>query len=224
MPSSTRYHKGNTTVHLRILTSICSSLGLDRIQRRTNPTNILAITTLYCPRNNASPSFLNPHRAISPSVPYFRSESFEQILHIPKMRTSTIVSAVLAAAYPVFVNAATTTESAATATSSGVEEASAAPTLGAQVVQGCFSSYGDLIFNSTPTFNSKSACAFDICYALKYAVAATSAGNECYCGSEYPPEEDLTKDTNCNTPCPGYGLQACQYLHSCLSLEFASNF
>lgn len=131
------------------------------------------------------------------------------------MKAFTTLATVLIAACPVFAadpepRAATTTTTAASATSSGVEEASAAPTLGAQIVQGCFSSWGNLIFNSTPEFNSKSACAFDICYAGKYTVAATSAGNECYCGTEYPPEDTLADDTKCNTPCPGYGLQACK--------------
>lgn len=130
------------------------------------------------------------------------------------MRTFTTLAAILAVAYPVLsAEATTTTSSAATSTASGVEEPSADPTLGAQVVQGCFSSWGNLILNSTPDFNSKSACAFDVCYAGKYTVAATSAGNECYCGTEYPPENSLTDDANCDTPCPGYGLQACKSAH-----------
>jgi cell wall integrity and stress response component len=116
------------------------------------------------------------------------------------MKTTTLLAAAVATALPAF---------AATTTAANIEEPSAAPTLGAQVVQGCFSSWGNLIFNSTPSFNSKSACAVDICYAGGFKVAATSGGNQCYCGDEYPPKDSLTDDSDCNTPCPGYGLQAC---------------
>lgn len=117
------------------------------------------------------------------------------------MKTTTFLAAAIATALPAY--AATTTAA------SGIEEPSAAPTLGAQVVQGCFSSWGNLIFNSTPSFNSKSACAVDICYAGGFQVAATTGGNQCYCGNEYPPKDSLVDDDNCDVPCPGYGLQAC---------------
>lgn len=142
----------------------------------------------------------------------FRSISLHSCSYTPiKMRTFTTLAAVFAAVSPAFAaEATTTTSSAASSTASGVQEPSSNPTLGAQVVQGCFSSWGNLIFNSTPEFNSKSACAFDICYAGKFTVAASSAGNECYCGTEYPPEDTLADDSKCDTPCPGYGLQACR--------------
>lgn len=116
------------------------------------------------------------------------------------MKTTTLLAAAIATAFPAY---------AATATSANLEEPSAAPTLGAQIVQGCFSSWGNLVFNSTPSFNTKSACAHDLCYAGGFKVAATSGGNECYCGSEYPPEDDLVDDSKCDVPCPGYGTQAC---------------
>lgn len=117
------------------------------------------------------------------------------------MKTTTLLAVAIATALPAF--AATTTAA------SGIEEPSAAPTLGAQVVQGCFSSWGNLIFNSTPSFNSKSACAVDICYAGGFQVAATTGGNQCYCGNEYPPKDSVVDDSKCDVPCPGYGLQAC---------------
>lgn len=116
------------------------------------------------------------------------------------MKTTTLLAAAIATALPAY---------AATTTAANLEEPSAAPTLGAQVVQGCFNSWGNLIFNSTPSFNSKSACAVDICYAGGFKVAATSGGNQCYCGDEYPPENALVDDSKCDTPCPGYGVQAC---------------
>lgn len=116
------------------------------------------------------------------------------------MKTTTLLAAAIATALPAF---------AATATSSNIEEPSAAPTLGAQVVQGCFNSWGNLIFNSTPDFNTKSACAVELCYAGGFKVAATSGGNQCYCGNEYPPKNSIVDDSKCDVPCPGYGLQAC---------------
>lgn len=117
------------------------------------------------------------------------------------MKTTTFLAAAIATAMPAY--AATTTAA------SNLEEPSAAPTLGAQVVQGCFSSWGNLIFNSTPSFNSKSACAVNICYAGGFQVAATTGGNQCYCGNEYPPKESVVDDSKCDVPCPGYGVQAC---------------
>ncbi|KAK7739645.1 Protein SLG1 [Cytospora paraplurivora] len=74
------------------------------------------------------------------------------------MKTITFIAAVIAAAFPAYAADATTSAKATATATQGIEEASAAPTLGAQVVQGCFSSWGDLIFNSTPSFNTKSAC------------------------------------------------------------------
>lgn len=116
------------------------------------------------------------------------------------MKTTTLLAAAIATALPAY---------AATATSANLEEPSAAPTLGAQIVQGCFNSWGNLIFNSTPDFNTKSACAVDLCYAGGFKVAATSGGNQCYCGNEYPPKNSLVDDSKCDVPCPGYGVQAC---------------
>lgn len=98
---------------------------------------------------------------------------------------------------------------AAATTASGVEEPSSTPILNAQIVQGCFKSQGELKFNSTPAWNSKSSCAFEICFASGKKVAGTSGGNECYCGDKYPPESTLVDDDKCNTPCAGYGQQAC---------------
>ncbi|ROV94754.1 hypothetical protein VMCG_08835 [Cytospora schulzeri] len=118
------------------------------------------------------------------------------------MKTIAFLAAAIAVAFPAYADEGT-------ATTSNIEEPSAVPTLGAQVVQGCFSSWGNLIFNSTTQYQSKSACAFDVCYSGGFPVAATSGGNECYCGTEYPPKDTLTDDSNCNTPCPGYGQQAC---------------
>lgn len=34
-------------------------------------------------------------------------------------------------------------------------------------------------------------------------------GEDCYCGSEYPPKSALVTDSNCNFPCPQYKPEAC---------------
>jgi cell wall integrity and stress response component len=91
----------------------------------------------------------------------------------------------------------------------GVEEPSAAPTLNVAVVQGCFSSPGELVSIGTLDFNSKDKCAVVNCKARGYAVAASMGANECYCGNKYPPKAALVNDSNCNAPCTGFGTQAC---------------
>lgn len=40
-------------------------------------------------------------------------------------------------------------------------------------------------------------------------MSATTAGNECYCGNEYPPKDTLVDDSKCNVGCPGWGASAC---------------
>lgn len=110
------------------------------------------------------------------------------------------------------VNAASQTQSI------GVEQPSAPPVLNSQVVQGCFSSSGSLVFNSTQLYNSLSKCATDICFqALGKPVAATTAGNQCFCGDTYPSLSDLVDDSKCNVGCTGYNLEAC----GCLLTPFS---
>ncbi|CAK7241864.1 MAG: hypothetical protein STHCBS139747_003335 [Sporothrix thermara] len=98
---------------------------------------------------------------------------------------------------------------AATTTKMGVEQPSSAPVYMQAVVQGCFSSAGDLVLNSTQPFNSISKCGQDVCQAIGKAVAASSAGSECYCGDSYPPNSTLVDDKYCNAPCTGFGQDAC---------------
>lgn len=94
-------------------------------------------------------------------------------------------------------------------TAKGVEEPSAVPTLNAAVVQGCFSSPGELVSIGALDFNSKDKCAVQNCKAQGHAVAASMGGNECYCGDKYPPKAALVNDTNCNIGCTGYDWDAC---------------
>lgn len=127
------------------------------------------------------------------------------------MRSTTIIAAVVAAAVPAFAADATIADSASsTSASTGIQSPSAQPTLGTQISQGCFSSWGDLIYNATQKFNSMGKCATEICYDGGFNVAAMTGGSECYCGSKYPPKDTVVDDDKCNTPCPGYGQEACQ--------------
>jgi len=96
-----------------------------------------------------------------------------------------------------------------TTTKEGVEEPSAPPQVGLAVVQGCFSSQGELVSIGNLDFNSRDKCAVDNCKAKGYSVGASMGGSECYCGNKYPPKAALVNDTNCNTKCPGWGADAC---------------
>ncbi|KAK0729489.1 wsc domain protein [Lasiosphaeris hirsuta] len=128
------------------------------------------------------------------------------------MKSITFLAAVLFATVNALEKRASTSVSSAkeaTPTAIGVQEPSAQPTLNVITVQGCFSSPGDLVFNSTLQFNTKGSCAQDICFALGYPVSATSGGNQCYCGKKYPPKDKIANDSKCNIGCTGYNLQAC---------------
>ena len=94
-------------------------------------------------------------------------------------------------------------------TAKHVEEPSATPTLGVAVVQGCFSSPGELDSIGVIEWNAKGICAVDNCRAKGFEVAASMGGNECYCGHKYPPKAALVDDSKCDSPCAGYDWDAC---------------
>ena len=96
-------------------------------------------------------------------------------------------------------------------TAKGVEEPSATPTLNVAVVQGCFSSPGELVEVTTLEYNSKDECSVKTCKAQGKAVAATMGGNQCWCGDKYPPQIAMVNDTSCNIGCTGYDYDACSY-------------
>ncbi|KAL1900523.1 hypothetical protein Sste5346_002246 [Sporothrix stenoceras] len=98
---------------------------------------------------------------------------------------------------------------AATTTKMGVEQPSSTPIYMQPVVQGCFSSSGDLVFNSTQPFNSRGQCGQTVCQAIGKNVAASTEGSKCYCGDSYPPNSTLVDDKYCNAPCTGFGQDAC---------------
>lgn len=125
------------------------------------------------------------------------------------MRLTHILAAVIAAASTTYAATTTDSDSTATSTATAVQSPSAAPTLGSPISQGCFSSWGDMILNSTVKFNSMGGCITALCTPAGYTVGAMTGGNECYCGTEYPPKDTLVEDSKCNVGCPGYGVEAC---------------
>ncbi|KAK3935300.1 putative wsc domain protein [Diplogelasinospora grovesii] len=125
------------------------------------------------------------------------------------MKSIVTAAAALLAATHVLAATGTGTNTAPSSTSTGVEEPSTAPVLNQITTQGCFSSQGELVLNGTLQFNTKGSCGTDTCLKLGYPVAATSGGNQCYCGKKYPPKDTLVDDKNCNVGCTGFDLQAC---------------
>ncbi|CAK7199792.1 hypothetical protein SEUCBS139899_002476 [Sporothrix eucalyptigena] len=105
--------------------------------------------------------------------------------------------------------AASAVAAATTTTKMGVEQPSSTPIYMQPVVQGCFSSSGDLVYNSTQAFNSRGECGQTICQAMGKYVGASTEGSKCYCGDSYPPNSTLVDDKYCNAPCTGFGQDAC---------------
>ncbi|AEO68270.1 dec1b5a7-f689-42f3-a7d4-a28795f4e23b [Thermothielavioides terrestris] len=83
------------------------------------------------------------------------------------------------------------------------------PELGTPTVQGCFSSSGNLTLNSTPTYNSIDGCANKVCRPAGFPVGGTTGGNQCWCGTTYPPKDTLVDPSHCTTSCNSYPSEAC---------------
>ncbi|KAI3325732.1 hypothetical protein HD806DRAFT_533397 [Xylariaceae sp. AK1471] len=94
----------------------------------------------------------------------------------------------------------------------GVEKPAGQPTIGTDVVVGCFSSLGGMKLQTTYMFNTQSYCA-PICRKNGMPVGATYA-RECYCGSKLPNNKTLLDDSKCNEPCPGFDTDACGGLNA----------
>ncbi|KAK5661572.1 hypothetical protein OQA88_9667 [Cercophora sp. LCS_1] len=118
------------------------------------------------------------------------------------MKSISLIAGVLLAATTAVAQTGTPT------TAKGVQEPSTAPMLNVLTPQGCYSDSGTMNHTSTPQFNTKGLCS-DTCLPLGFKVSATSGGNQCWCGNEYPIEDSLVDDKKCNVPCPGFDKQAC---------------
>ncbi|PSR85685.1 hypothetical protein BD289DRAFT_453187 [Coniella lustricola] len=125
------------------------------------------------------------------------------------MRFTTVLTAIVAVASPIFAADATTSESTATAATTGVPSPSAEAQLGTAISQGCYSSWGDLFHFGTSVYNSRGSCATTNCTDAGYKVAAMTGGNQCWCGNEYPPTDTRAADSKCNIGCAGYPQEAC---------------
>lgn len=91
-----------------------------------------------------------------------------------------------------------------------------APQLNVETTYGCYSDPGDLIMNGTNIYNTMGGCATKTCKPLNYTVAATSGGNECWCGFKYPSKKYRIDDSECDIPCVGYpDLEACKFARQC---------
>lgn len=112
------------------------------------------------------------------------------------MKTSTLVTMVLAAATNFMVHAATVSNDPV------VE-----PVLNQMTSQGCWKSNGNLTVGYEGVKTTSGWC-WDICKKKSAKVFSVQA-SKCYCGDVYPKEGDQVDDDKCNWPCPGYGKAAC---------------
>ncbi|KAJ2896599.1 uncharacterized protein MKZ38_005422 [Zalerion maritima] len=102
----------------------------------------------------------------------------------------------------------TATGSSSTATALS-NEASEEPVIGQITNQGCFNSSGELkLVDDNLDFNSDGKCG-TLCQDKDYPVGATTGGQECWCGDEYPPVDSLVDNDECNYACTGYDTIAC---------------
>ena len=119
------------------------------------------------------------------------------------MKLTTIVSLVTMAAMQLHSVAAT-----GTATSSiPMQTPTSIPMLNQRTSQGCFKSAGGNLTLHPVTAMSSGKCN-DECTAKNFWVTALHLAN-CYCGWEYPPQDDLVENSDCAYPCPDYPLEAC---------------
>ncbi|KAK9455777.1 hypothetical protein V1511DRAFT_510642 [Dipodascopsis uninucleata] len=72
--------------------------------------------------------------------------------------------------------------------------------------KGCYSDSGSLVFVGNYTYQSSGYCITE-CSSKEYAVAATTSGNECYCGNSIP--DSSTSSSHCNVGCFGYPEENC---------------
>lgn len=95
----------------------------------------------------------------------------------------------------------------------GVEVPAEQAVIGSDTVAGCFSSLGDMEFDSSDNYNAQGYCAPN-CRDKGLPVGATYL-KRCYCGHKLPNKKSLLDDSKCNEPCPGFDLQACKFPCAC---------
>lgn len=63
----------------------------------------------------------------------------------------------------------------------------------------------------TLDFNTYSACAYECAETNQFVIAMRGSG--CFCLDTLPPHDKKVDASECDEPCPGYGLHTCE---SCL--------
>eukprot|EP00300_Choanocystis_sp_HF-7_P037076 c53068_g1_i1.p1 GENE.c53068_g1_i1~~c53068_g1_i1.p1 ORF type:complete len:295 (+),score=13.41 c53068_g1_i1:513-1397(+) len=79
--------------------------------------------------------------------------------------------------------------------------------LNALVLQGCYSSVGDMVKSNVSIYNTEGSCqthCVSTTGGTRYPVLATQ-GQTCYCGEAMPASSTKTDNSSCSTICPGYG-------------------
>ncbi|KAF6822378.1 WSC domain containing protein [Colletotrichum plurivorum] len=107
-----------------------------------------------------------------------------------------------------FVAAFVGAAAAQSATTTQLQRPSEAPTTNALKSQGCFNASSTSWKKYSVPALSVGKCG-DYCTDTIGSYVAALNGEDCYCGSEYPPRAALVKDSFCSFPCPNYGLEAC---------------
>ena len=90
--------------------------------------------------------------------------------------------------------------------------------LKAIVYQGCYKSGEPLEDQGSYTYQSAGWCQ-NVCAAINKPVMATTKGSNCWCGDEIPPASNKVSDSECNTPCQGFGQAMCMFPYHALSIS-----
>jgi len=89
--------------------------------------------------------------------------------------------------------------------------------LSAMTYEGCFSSSSGLTDQGSYEYQTSGYCQ-GVCVNATQAVLGLSAGSNCWCGDVLPPASDKVSDSNCNTPCNGYGNDNC----TCIGVDVSN--
>ncbi|KAI5361373.1 Putative carbohydrate-binding WSC [Septoria linicola] len=76
------------------------------------------------------------------------------------------------------------------------------------VYQGCYNSAASMESVGTYMYQSSGYCSTQCSNADSPAMAMTN-GNDCYCGGELPSDDDKVSDSQCDSPCTGFGQDNC---------------
>lgn len=82
--------------------------------------------------------------------------------------------------------------------------------LSAMTYQGCYSSSAGLTDQGSYQYQTTGWCQ-PICVKQNNSVLGLSGGSNCWCGDAIPPASSKVSDSQCNSPCNGFGQQNCEY-------------